>query len=113
MPRPSFLKGLRIVDLSMGWAGPLAGRHLADMGAEVIKVESCERFDWFRGWEANQRWIDSNDAEKQETFNTMNRNKLDVTLDLSSDRGRELLPRLVAISDAVGIVLDCVRPPSV
>ncbi len=55
MPRPSFLKGLRIVDLSMGWAGPLAGRHLADMGAEVIKVESCERFDWFRGWEANQR----------------------------------------------------------
>ena len=101
MPRPSFLKGLRIVDLSMGWAGPLAGRHLADMGAEVIKVESCERFDWFRGWEANQRWIDSNDAEKQETFNTMNRNKLDVTLDLSSDRGRELLLRLVAISDAV------------
>ena len=43
----------------------------------------------------------------------MNRNKLDVTLDLSSDRGRELLLRLVAISDAVGTVLDCVRPPSV
>ena len=101
MSRPDLLRGIRIVDLSMGWAGPLATRHLADMGAEVIKVESCVRFDWFRGWEASQRWIDANEAEKHPPFNSMNRNKLDVTLDLSRLRGRELLLRLVARSDAV------------
>ena len=101
MSRPDFLRGIRIVDLSMGWAGPLATRHLADMGAEIVKVESCARFDWFRGWEASQRWIDANEAEKHPPFNSLNRNKLDVTLDLSRKRGRELLLRLVGLSDAV------------
>lgn len=101
MSRPNFLRGIRIVDLSMGWAGPLATRHLADMGAEIIKVESCVRFDWFRGWEASQSWVDSNGAEKHPPFNSLNRNKLDVTLDLSSRRGRELLLQLVGRSDAV------------
>ena len=101
MKRAGFLSGCRIVDLSMGWAGPLATRHLADMGAEVIKVESCIRFDWFRGWEASQSWIDDNGAEKNPPFNCMNRNKLDVTLDLSCERGHDLLLRLVSISDAV------------
>ncbi len=99
--RATYLKGLRIVDLSMGWAGPLCTRHLADLGAEVIKVESCTRFDWWRGWEATQDWIDRNGAETHEPFNTMNRNKFDVTLDLLTDRGRDLLLKLVAISDAV------------
>ena len=101
MTKKRLLGGCRIVDLSMGWAGPLATRHLADMGAEVIKVESCVRFDWFRGWEATQRWIDDDGAEKNPPFNCMNRNKLDVTLDLSTERGRDLLLSLVSISDAV------------
>ncbi len=101
MMEKRLLGGCRIVDLSMGWAGPLATRHLADLGAEVIKVESCVRFDWFRGWEATQSWIDDNGAEKNPPFNCMNRNKLDVTLDLSSETGRDLLLRLVSISDAV------------
>lgn len=101
MNRSEFLSDFRIVDLSMGWAGPLATRHLADMGAEVIKIESCTRFDWFRGWEASQDWIDENQAEKHPPFLAMNRNKKDVTLDLSTERGRDLLLRLVAVSDAV------------
>ena len=101
MKRPDLLRGIRIIDLSMGWAGPLATRHLADMGAEIIKVESCVHFDWFRGWEASQRWIDANEAEKHPPFNALNRNKLDVTLDLSRERGRDLLFRLVSVSDAV------------
>lgn len=95
------LEGLTIIDLSMGWAGPLATRNLADMGATVIKVESCTRFDWFRSWEASQEWIDNNGAEKEVRFIGLNRNKLDVTLDFESKAGRDLLLRLIENADAV------------
>ena len=95
------LQGLVIVDLSMGWAGPLGTRNLADMGATVIKIEGCTRFDWFRSWEATEEWITSNGAEKEVRFINLNRNKLDVTLDLDSKAGRDLLLRLVGQADAV------------
>ena len=101
MTRPALLTGVRVVDLSMGWAGPLAARHLADMGADVIKVEGCERFDWWRGWEATQAWIDSGDAVKNPAFNMVNRNKRGLTLDLAAPKGKALLKRLVAIADVV------------
>ena len=45
------LRDIRVFDFTMGWSGPLATRHLADMGAEVIKVEACQYADWWRGWE--------------------------------------------------------------
>jgi crotonobetainyl-CoA:carnitine CoA-transferase CaiB-like acyl-CoA transferase len=95
------LEGLRIIDLSMGWAGPLATRNLADMGAQVIKVESCERFDWWRSWEATEEWIADDGAEKSLQYLYVNRNKLDITLDLEHPTGRELLLRLVATADAL------------
>ena len=95
------LEGLTIIDLSMGWAGPLATRNLADLGATVIKVESCTRFDWFRSWEASQEWIDNDGAEKEVRFIGLNRNKLDVTLDFESKAGRDLLLRLIENADAV------------
>lgn len=95
------LRGIRVLDLSMGWAGPLATRHLADLGAEIVKVESCQHTDWWRGFEPTRQWVENDQAEKAVSFNTMNRNKLDVTLDLTRDAGKELLKRLAAISDAV------------
>ena len=95
------LTGIRIIDLSMGWAGPLAARHMADMGAEVIKIESCERFDWWRSWEATPEWIADDGAEKSTAFNLVNRNKLNVTLDLEHPRGRELFLDLVRDAHAV------------
>jgi crotonobetainyl-CoA:carnitine CoA-transferase CaiB-like acyl-CoA transferase len=95
------LEGIRIIDLSMGWAGPLATRNLADMGAQVIKVESCERFDWWRSWEATQGWIADDGAEKSPQYLYVNRNKQDITLDLENPRGRELLLQLVATADAL------------
>ena len=95
------LSDLRIVDLSMGWAGPLAARHLADMGAEVIKVEGCARFDWWRSWEATQEWIDDNGAEKALPYLYANRNKLDITLDLETKQGLDLLLQLISQSDGL------------
>jgi crotonobetainyl-CoA:carnitine CoA-transferase CaiB-like acyl-CoA transferase len=100
-PRPPLLRGVRVVDLSMGWAGPLAARHLADLGAEVIKVEACDHFDWWRGFEVTPEALRERAIEKSWAFNTVNRNKLGITLDLAHPRGAELLKRLVAISDVV------------
>ena len=97
----SALAGIRIIDLSMGWAGPLAARHLADLGADVIKVESCERFDWWRSWEATPEWIADDGAEKSTAFNMVNRNKRNITLDLEHPEGRQLLLDLVAGANAV------------
>ncbi len=95
------LEGIRIIDLTMGWAGPLATRNLADMGADVIKVESCERFDWWRSWEATPEWIADDGAEKSTQFNMVNRNKRGITLDLEHPEGRRLLLELVATANAV------------
>ena len=88
------LGNIRIIDLSMGWAGPLACRHLADLGADVIKVESCERFDWWRSWEATPAWIEDDGAEKSVAFNMVNRNKRAITLDLEHPEGKRLLLEL-------------------
>ena len=85
----------------MGWAGPLAARHLGDMGAEVIKVESCRHFDWWRGWDPSPEALAQHSYEKAAAFNMVNRNKLGITLDLTAERGRELLLELVACSDVV------------
>ena len=100
-PDPGPLVGIRVIDLSMGWAGPLAARHLADLGADIIKVESCERFDWWRSWEATPEWIASDGAEKSVSFNTMNRGKRAITLDFEDPDGRALLLQLVAGAHAV------------
>ncbi|HEU4428804.1 MAG TPA: CoA transferase, partial [Myxococcota bacterium] len=99
--RPSLLRGVRILDLTMGWAGPLAARHLADLGAEVVKIESRRRFDWWRGWELTAAFLEGRGFEKSPAHNMVNRNKLGVTLDLTDPRGAELFERLVVQSDAL------------
>ncbi|OJW24866.1 MAG: carnitine dehydratase [Rhodospirillales bacterium 69-11] len=95
------LAGLRIVDLTMGWAGPTAARHLCDLGAEVIKVEACQYPDWWRGTDLRASFIAEQRYEKIPWFQLMNRNKLDVTLDLTQPEGVALLKRLVAGAHAV------------
>ena len=92
------LAGLRVLDLSMGWSGPLAGRHFADLGADVIKVEGCAHIDWWRGWNA----LESGDPPPYEiraNFNAVNRNKQGITLDLTNPRGGDILRRLAATAD--------------
>jgi crotonobetainyl-CoA:carnitine CoA-transferase CaiB-like acyl-CoA transferase len=94
------LEGIRILDLTMVWAGPSGTRLLADMGAEVIKVESARSWDMLRSLHflsgSPHGWWD-----RAAYFNHNNRNKYGITLDLQSPRGRELALRLVAMSDLV------------
>ncbi len=95
------LTGVRIIDLTMGWAGPTGARHLCDLGAEVIKVEACQYPDWWRGTDLRAGFIAEQRYEKIPWFQLMNRNKLDVTLDLTHPEGVTLLKRLVAGAHAV------------
>ena len=103
------LEGIRIVDLTGMLAGPYATRLLADMGAETIKVESLRRYDLTRGpvqGDARARVYPDGDpgdhpTDRSSYYNEMNRNKLGITLDLQTDRGREIFLRLVAESDVV------------
>lgn len=95
------LEGVRVVDLTMGWAGPLASRTLADFGAEVIKVESTGYPDWWRGANFTEEFYRDRLYEKNSNFNLMNRNKLGITLDLTRPEGKALLLQLVEGADAV------------
>jgi crotonobetainyl-CoA:carnitine CoA-transferase CaiB-like acyl-CoA transferase len=92
---------MRIIDLTMGWAGPTAARHLGELGAEIIKVEACQYPDWWRGTDLRASFIAEQKYEKIPWFQLMNRNKLDVTLDLTQPDGVALLKRLVANADVV------------
>lgn len=94
------LRGLRVVDFSMGWAGPLCTRTLGDLGADVVKVESDTHPDWWRGWETDQ----SGDPPPMETkfsFISMNRNKRGIVLDLFSPEGLSRARKLIARADVV------------
>jgi crotonobetainyl-CoA:carnitine CoA-transferase CaiB-like acyl-CoA transferase len=71
------------------------------MGAEVIKVEAVQYFDWWRGWDLTEEEFDEKMYEQTPSFVLMNRNKLGITLDLSSADGVKILKRLVKVSDVV------------
>lgn len=98
---PLPLAGLRVIDCTMGWAGPSCTRQLADLGADVIKVESTEYADWFRGTDQRPPYYEEQTYEKQSKFAIMNRGKRGVTLDLTSPKGIALFHRLLADAHAV------------
>ena len=98
------LSNVRVVDLGSAWAGPMAGHLLADMGAEVIKVESRARMDGMRlGRPMVGEDLTGGDRglwpELQPVFHGLNRNKLSVTLNLRTEAGRAILQRLASVSD--------------
>ena len=88
---------IRVLDLSMGWAGPLVGQMFAEMGAEVIKIEDTHHFDWWRG-SLSMAPPEMQPIERAAVFNTANRGKRGVTLDLASARGIEILKGLIEVS---------------
>jgi len=95
------LTNVRVLDLTMGWAGPLATRTLADLGADVIKVESTGYPDWWRGAYPTEAFYAERQYEKNGYFNLMNRNKRGITLDLTRPDGKQLLLSLAQQCDAV------------
>ncbi|MCI0791997.1 MAG: CoA transferase [Chloroflexi bacterium] len=100
------LSRYRVVDLGSAWAGPQATQLLADMGAEVIKVESRARLDGLRlGRPLVGEDFAGGDQglwpELQPVFHSLNRNKLSVTLNLKTEEGVALAKELVARSDVV------------
>ncbi len=99
------LDGVRIVDLTMVWAGPFATKLLADMGAEVIKVEAPGSIDLTRtlGFDALAGRAKPEDRPYNTSayFNEYNRNKLGISLDLAHPKGRAVFLRLVGKGDAV------------
>ena len=93
------LEGVCIADLSMMWAGPYATRLLAEMGAEVIKIESPRAWDNVRTLLPQPGALEPWNTSYY--FNDYNRDKKSLTLDLSQTRGRELFLQLVARCDCV------------
>ncbi|MFD5213730.1 CaiB/BaiF CoA transferase family protein [Microbacterium sp. NPDC058345] len=94
------LAGLRVVDASTLFAGPMAAMHLGDMGAEVIKVEHPTRPDSARGHGP------SKDGQNL-WWKTLGRNKRTVAIDLHTDGGREAFLRLARTAD---VVVENFRP---
>jgi crotonobetainyl-CoA:carnitine CoA-transferase CaiB-like acyl-CoA transferase len=94
------LSGIRVADFSVHAAGPFAGLMLAELGAQVIKIESAARLDITRRPHAMY-------GKPPSSFEQVNANKLSITLNLKEPRAVELALDLVRISD---LVLENFRP---
>jgi crotonobetainyl-CoA:carnitine CoA-transferase CaiB-like acyl-CoA transferase len=90
------LTGLRVLGVEGYGAGPYGSLYLADLGAEVIKIEPPDVGDVSRG--VGPHVLGPHDSH---FFQTFNRNKRSMTLDLKTDSGREVFGKLVATADAV------------
>ncbi len=84
------LAGIKVIEAASYVTGPFASQLLADLGAEVIKVEEPQRGDPFRGW---------GERNYSSTFCSLNRNKKSVTLDFRTDEGRDVLLQLLTSAD--------------
>ena len=95
------LAGIRVIELARVLAGPWAGQMLADMGADVIKVESPDGGDDTRAW--GPPFVESKDGDNLSAayYHSTNRGKRSITVDLKSDEGRETVRRLVKTADVV------------
>ena len=85
------LEGLRVIDLTQAMAAPFCSMNLADMGADVIKVEPTTGEDMRRGSASRNG--------HSGTFLTINRNKRGITVDLKQSAGVEIIHRLVRTAD--------------
>lgn len=99
-PAPGSLEGLRVLDLATLFAGPLAATMLGDFGADVVKIEHPRKPDPSRGHGPAKDGVGL-------WWKLLGRNKRNLTLDLSTPGGREVLLRLAAESD---VIIENFRP---
>ena len=90
------LEGVRVLAVEVYGAGPFGSAHLADLGAEVVKIEPLGGGDVSRA--VGPYFLGADDSH---FFQALNRNKKSLTLDLKHPRGKEILHRLVATADGV------------
>ncbi|QDC00091.1 CaiB/BaiF CoA-transferase family protein [Mesorhizobium sp. 8] len=95
------LKGIRVIELARILAGPWAGQLLADLGADVIKVENPDGGDDTRKW--GPPFVTGHDGENLSAayYHACNRGKRSVAVDFSSPEGAETVRRLVATADVL------------
>ena len=93
------LKGIRIIEMGQLIAIPFAMKLLADMGAQVIRLESTRRLESYRSDSVYQNEIHGEFWNRGANFYEQNRNKLGITLDLGRPEGLDILRRLIAVSD--------------
>lgn len=96
------LDGIRVLDLSRVLAGPWCGQIFADLGAEVIKVERPKTGDDTRMW--GPPWMKNNqgeDTREAAYYQSANRNKMSIAIDISTPEGQELVRALAAESDVL------------
>jgi len=96
------LRGIRVLELGQFIAGPFAGLQLADLGAQVIKVERPGQGDPFRAFGLGPQY-----AGYSHNFCAFNRNKLSLTIDLNDEQGKEVFRKAASQSD---VVLENFRP---
>src|SRR6478752_9423499 len=89
------LTGLRVIDLTHVMAGPTCTLMLADMGADVIKIEKTPAGD------DSRHMIPPKIGEEAAAFLMMNRNKRGIVLDLKTEGGKQILRRLIASADVL------------
>ena len=95
------LSGIRVIELARVLAGPWAGQMLADLGADVIKVENPDGGDDTRQW--GPPFVEGKDGENLSAayYHSANRGKRSITADLKAEEGQELVRRLVKTADVV------------
>lgn len=95
------LKGVRVVELARILAGPWAGQLLADLGADVVKVESPDGGDDTRKW--GPPFVMSHDGENLSAayYHSCNRGKRSIAIDFSTQEGAETVRRLAATADVL------------
>lgn len=95
------LHGVRVCDFTWVWAGPYCTKMLADLGAEIIRIESLRRVDIVR---QIGPWPEDNPEPHHDRagyFNMLNRNKYSLSLDLAHPKAREIVKEIVKQSDVV------------